>query len=205
MYPPLSEFLDFLSRVHVYLNSRLASEDAVRIQVLHVLLLADIQPHSMLLPTCTLPVVCQYPSEFHAIVVMGQNSSKVHMRVMVTRQCDRLGGCTYWPKTEDTFYRHVGSRTEASKHGLPRHLRVSRHMPGEDSEDTWVSEDTFLAETVLGAKNRGRPKTLPRRTALAKALPGVKKPCAHEKTTAEDKSGQGTIHREDTWACEGTS
>ena len=45
-----------------------------------------------------------------------------------------------------------GSGTEASKHGLRRHLGVSRHMPGKDSEDTWASEGTFPAKTLLGAK-----------------------------------------------------
>ena len=30
---------------------------------------------------------------------------------------------------------HMGSRTEASKHSLRRHLGVSRRMPGENSED----------------------------------------------------------------------
>ena len=97
-----------------------------------------------------------------------------------------------------------GSRTEASKHGLRRHLSVSRHMPGEDSEDTWASEDTFPAKTLLGARTRGRPKTLSERKALAKALAGVK-PCACEKTIAEDKSGEGKRRRDDTWAREDTS
>ena len=77
-------------------------------------------------------------------------------------------------------------------------------MPGEDSEDTWASEDTFPAKTLLGAKTRGRPKTLPERRALANALPVVK-PCSREKTVAEDRSGEGTRRREDTWGCEDTS
>ena len=100
-----------------------------------------------------------------------------------------FGGCTYWPKTEDTCCRHVGSRIEASKHRLRRHLGVSRHMPGEDSEDTWAFEDTFPAKTLFGAKTRGRPKTLPERTALAKTLPVVK-PCSREKAVAEDTSSR---------------
>ena len=93
----------------------------------------------------------------------------------------------------------MGSRTEASKHGLRGHLGVSRHVPGEDSEDTWASEDTFPAKTFFGTKTRGRLKTLPERAALAKALPVVM-PCTREKTVAEDRSGTGTRLREDTWA-----
>ena len=93
----------------------------------------------------------------------------------------------------------MGSRAEASRHGLQRHIGVSRHMPGKDREDTWASEDTFPAKTRVVAKTRGRPKTLPDCAVLAKALPGVK-PCAREKTIAEDRSGKGTRCREDTWA-----
>ena len=97
-------------------------------------------------------------------------------------------------------------------------------MPGEDSEDTWASEDTFPAKTLLGAKTRGRPKTLP---ALAKALTGVKpracektielpktgrakarvvaKTPGHAKTRPEDRSGKDTCRREDTREGEDTS
>ena len=98
----------------------------------------------------------------------------------------------------------MGSRAEASKHGLQRHVGVSRHMPGEDSEDTWASKDTFPAKTRVVAKTHWRPKTLPERAVLAKALPGVK-PCALEKAIAEDRSREGTLRREDTWACEDMS
>ena len=116
------------------------------------------------------------------------------------------GGCTYWPKTEDTFEDTWGleSRAEASKHGLRRNVGVSRHMPGENSEDAWASEDTFPAKTLVVAKTRGRPKTLPERAVLAKAFAGVM-PCAREKTIAEDRSGEGTLYREDTWAYEDAS
>ena len=77
-------------------------------------------------------------------------------------------------------------------------------MPGEDSEDTSASEDTVPARTLLRAKPRWRPKTLHKRTALAEALPGVK-PGAREKTIAEDRSGEGTRRREDTWEGEDMS
>ena len=76
-------------------------------------------------------------------------------------------------------------------------------MLGEGSEDIWASEDTFPAKTRLGAKARGRLKRLLERTALAKTLQRVK-PCASQKTLADDRSGEGTHHREDTWVCEDT-
>ena len=66
----------------------------------------------------------------------------------------------------------------ASTHGLRRHVGVSRHMPGEDSEDTWASEDTFPAKTRVGrrvvAMTRVFAKTPPERAVLAKACPEVK-------------------------------
>ena len=78
--------------------------------------------------------------------------------------------------------RHIlkthGVQGWASTHGLRRHVGVSRHMPGEDSEDTWASEDTFPAKTRVGrrvvAKTHVFAKTLPERTVLAKACPEVK-------------------------------
>ena len=71
-------------------------------------------------------------------------------------------------------------------------------MLGEDSQDTWACEDTFPAKTFRRAKTRGRPKTLPEHTALAKKLLGVKK-CACQTTPAEDRSGEGTRCYENTW------
>ena len=83
----------------------------------------------------------------------------------------------------------MGSGPEASKHGLRRHVGVFRHMPGEDSEDTWVSEDTFPASRS--------ENTWASKDTLAKAFAGVK-PCECEKTSAVDRSGGGKQRREDT-------
>ena len=47
-------------------------------------------------------------------------------------------------------------------------------MVGEESEDTWASEGTFSAKTLLGAETRGHLMTLPHHAALAKTIPGVK-------------------------------
>ena len=51
-------------------------------------------------------------------------------------------------------------------------------MPGEDSENTWASEDTFPAKARVGrrvvAKTRVFAKTPPERAVLAKARPEVK-------------------------------
>ena len=72
--------------------------------------------------------------------------------------------------------RHIltthGVQGWASTHGLRRHVGVSRHMPGEDSEDTWASEDTFPAKTRVG--RRVVAKTPPERAVLATACPEVK-------------------------------
>ena len=72
--------------------------------------------------------------------------------------------------------RHIlkthGVQGWASTHGLRRHVGVSRHMPGEDSEDTRASEDTFPAKTRVG--RRVFAKTPPERAVLAKACPEVK-------------------------------
>ena len=73
---------------------------------------------------------------------------------------------------------------------------------GTVCEDTWASADTCYAKTVktrgrlntlLGAKTRRRPKTLPENTSLAEVLPG------------SEARGEGTYWSEDTWASEDTS
>ena len=72
------------------------------------------------------------------------------------------------PKThfEDTWGPGLGFNARSAK------TRRRQQTHGEDSEDTWASEDTFPAKTRVG--RRVVAKTPPERAVLAKACPEVK-------------------------------
>ena len=88
------------------------------------------------------------------------------------RHCARLGGVHILAEDRRHILKTHGVQGWASTHGVRRRVGVSRHMPGEDSEDTRASEDTFPAKTRVG--RRVFAKTPPERAVLAKACPEVK-------------------------------
>ena len=83
----------------------------------------------------------------------------------------------------------LGAWDSSSPDRLRRHLGVSRHMPREDREDMRASEDTFPANTLVGARTRGRPKTRAANTFLAKVT-SARKPCGGRHFLARGHMGK---------------